>query len=44
MEIAVEHETGKRIKTLRTDNGTEYTNKEFTKFMTDNEIKHQKKP
>src|SRR5277367_4689741 len=37
-----ENQTGKRIKTLRTDSGGEYVNGEFTEFMVGNGIAHKK--
>ncbi|EOY08987.1 Uncharacterized protein TCM_024324 [Theobroma cacao] len=37
----VEFETGHRIKTLRTDNGGEYTSNEFTQFLNQQGIAHQ---
>lgn len=37
----VENELGKRIKIIRTDNGTEYCNKDFSKYLADSGIKHQ---
>lgn len=37
----VENELEKRIKILRTDNGKEYCNKVFLKFLADSGIKHQ---
>lgn len=37
----VENETNKKIKTLRSDNGGEYVNKEFSKFLEENGIHHQ---
>ncbi|KAL0811972.1 hypothetical protein ABMA28_009370 [Loxostege sticticalis] len=37
----VENQLNVKIKTLRTDNGTEYTNKEFADFLRSSGIKHQ---
>lgn len=37
----VELETGHKIKTLRTDNGGEYTSNEFTQFLNQQGIAHQ---
>lgn len=37
----VENQTGKRIKKFRSDNGTEYTNKEFQLFLKKFGIQHQ---
>lgn len=37
----VENQTGRRIKILRTDNGREYVNKEFERYMKKSGIKHQ---
>ena len=37
----VENSTGKRIKALRSDNGGEYTSKEFTLYLADEGIKHE---
>ena len=41
-KAAVENETGKRIKILRTDNGSEYTSKHFEKYLKNRGIQHQK--
>lgn len=38
-KIKVETETGKVVKTLRTDRGGEYLSKEFTKYCKDHGIK-----
>jgi transposase InsO family protein len=38
----VERETGKRIKILRSDNGREYVNNAFGKFLEHHGIKHEK--
>lgn len=38
----VENQTNKRIKIIRTDNGTEYVNKNFESVCNSNGIKHQK--
>jgi transposase InsO family protein len=35
----VENQTGKKVKCLRTDNGTEYTNDEFRDFCEQHSIK-----
>jgi hypothetical protein len=40
-KAAAELETGRRIKTLRTDNGREYVNANFTEFLSECGIKHQ---
>lgn len=37
----VERRTGKKLKTLKSDNGTEYTSKEFNKYLVDAGIKHE---
>lgn len=37
----VENQTGKRIKVLRSDNGREYVNKDFERYMKESGIKHQ---
>lgn len=37
----VENQLDKKIKILRTDNGTEYMNKDVSKFLTDCGIRHQ---
>lgn len=37
-----ENELGKKIKTLRSDNGTEFINNRFEKFCISNGIKHEK--
>lgn len=37
-----EKQTGKKIKVIRSDNGTEYVNKQFEKFCEDHGIIHQK--
>jgi hypothetical protein len=37
----VEHQNGKNLQTLRTDNGREYVNKAMQNFPRRNEIKHQ---
>lgn len=36
-----ERETGKKVKTIRTDNGTEFINKELSKICQTNGIRHQ---
>jgi transposase InsO family protein len=41
LKAAAELETGRRIKTLRTDNGREYVNANFTKFLSECGIKDQ---
>ena len=33
--------TGKRIKILRSDNGVEYSSKEFNNFRNERRIKHE---
>jgi transposase InsO family protein len=38
----VENQTGKRIKTLRSDNGGEYVSGAFNQFLKENGIRHQK--
>jgi transposase InsO family protein len=38
-KTAAELETGRRIKTLRTDNGREYVNANFSKFLSECGIK-----
>ncbi|CAB0009968.1 unnamed protein product [Nesidiocoris tenuis] len=40
--LMVENETGKHIKTLRTDNGGEFTGKNFENFLLAHRIKHQR--
>jgi transposase InsO family protein len=40
-KAAAELGTGRRIKTLRTDNGREYVNANFTKFLSECRMKHQ---
>jgi len=37
----VENQTGRKIKTLRTDNGKEYVNNEFSTFLKEKGIKHE---
>jgi len=37
----IENATGKRVKTLRTDNGGEYTAKDFEQYLKVNGIRHQ---
>lgn len=37
----IENQTGKKIKILRTDNGREYVNKEFERYIKESGIKHQ---
>ena len=37
----VEHQTGKKINILRTDNGTEYETNEFNKFCREADIKRE---
>ena len=37
----VEKSTGQQVKTLRSDNGGEYTSREFTSYLTKEEIKHK---
>lgn len=37
----VENELGQKIKIIRTDNGTEYCNNDFSKYLSDSGIKHQ---
>jgi transposase InsO family protein len=36
-----ENEYGKSIKTLRTDDGVEFTKKEFTAYLSEHGIQHQ---
>jgi hypothetical protein len=36
-----ENETGKRVKAIRTDNGSEYLNNTFRNFLKENGIRHQ---
>lgn len=38
----VENQTNNKVKVLRTDNGTEYINKNFDKFCVEHGIKHEK--
>lgn len=38
----VENQTGRKLKVLRTDNGTEFCSKEFEKYLQDAGIIHQK--
>lgn len=38
----VENETEHKIKTMRSDNGTEYVNKKFQNFFAEHGIKHEK--
>ena len=38
----VERETGKPLKCLRTDNGEEYTSKEFEAYGTGHGIRHER--
>ena len=38
----VERSTGEKVKILRSDNGGEYTSNEFTSFLTEQGIKHEK--
>ena len=38
----IKNETQLNIGTLRSDNGGEYTSKDFDKYLQDNGIKHQK--
>lgn len=40
-EATVVGETGQRIGTLRSDNGTEYVNKEFTRHLESRQINHE---
>lgn len=37
----VERRTGKKLKTIRSDNGTEYTNNEFKNYLAAQGIKHE---
>lgn len=37
----VERSTGRQVKTLRSDNGGEYTSKEFTSYLAKEGIKHE---
>jgi len=37
----VENQTGRKIKTLRTDNGKEYVKTEFSTFLKEKGIKHE---
>ena len=39
---AIETKTGRKIKALRTDNGGEYTSKEFGEFLDSHGIQHQR--
>jgi hypothetical protein len=41
-KVRSEKATGKKIKILRTDNGTEYLNERFEKFLRDEGIKHER--
>lgn len=41
-KIYAENQTGKQIKVIRTDNGTEYLNKQFMELCKKNGIKHEK--
>jgi transposase InsO family protein len=36
-----ENEIGKRVKAIRTDNGSEYVNNAFRNFLKENGIRHQ---
>lgn len=36
-----ERQTGEKVKTLRTDNGTEYVNTELEEYLTEAGIQHQ---
>ena len=38
----VEKSSGEKIKTLRSDNGGEYTSKEFEDYLTKNGIRHER--
>lgn len=40
-KVFIENQTGKKIKVLRTDNGTEYCSSEFKRLYRKNGIKHQ---
>jgi len=40
-EATVVGETGQRIGTLRTDNGTEYVNQDFTRYLQSRQINHE---
>lgn len=40
-KVLVENQTGKRIKTFRRDNGTEYLSSKFDQFCRSNGIQHQ---
>jgi len=37
----VENQTGRKVKTLRTDNGKEYVNDEFSIFLKEKGINHE---
>ena len=37
----VENQTGRKVKVLRSDNGGEYTSKEFKDYLASKDIKHQ---
>jgi len=37
----VENQTGQKVKVLRSDNGGEYTSKEFKDYLASKGIKHQ---
>ena len=39
----VERETGRKLKCLRSDNGGEFTSREFETYCTKNSIRHEKK-
>jgi len=36
----VENQTGRKVRVLRSDNGGEYTSKEFKDYLASNNIKH----
>ena len=38
----VERETGKQLKSLRTDNGEEYTSREFREYCSSHGIRHER--
>lgn len=40
-KAVVENQTNRKIKIFRSDNGTEYVNGEFSKFLSENGITHQ---
>ena len=38
----IERETGQKLKRLRTDNGDEYTSREFEEYCSNHGIRHEK--